>query len=143
LLSSAGAVVRKEDLLETVWPGVLVVDASLTTAVSKLRRALGDHDLIQTVSKVGYRICVPVEMDLTLGANVAPSEAVNPLPAASPLASQAQPRPRSALRLWGAAILIAASGAFIALQFRALNVGVAAAGRLRVLVAVATGLIKK
>ena len=29
LLLRAGDVVRKEDLLETVWPGVLVVDASL------------------------------------------------------------------------------------------------------------------
>ena len=60
LLSKAGAVVRKEELLEAVWPGVLVVDASLATAVSKLRKALGDQEIIQTVSRVGYRIAVPV-----------------------------------------------------------------------------------
>ena len=41
LLSRSGEVVRKEELLEAVWPGVLVVDASLATAVSKLRKVLG------------------------------------------------------------------------------------------------------
>jgi len=39
---------------------VLVVDASLATAVSKLRKVLGDVEIIKTVSKVGYRISVPV-----------------------------------------------------------------------------------
>src|ERR1700752_3296477 len=61
LLSKSGAVVRKEELLEEVWPGVLVVDASLANAVSKLRRALGDQDVIQTVPRIGYRIAVPVK----------------------------------------------------------------------------------
>ena len=60
LLSRSGEVVRKEELLEAVWPGLTVVDASLATAVSKLRRALGDQDIIQTVPRVGYRIAVPV-----------------------------------------------------------------------------------
>src|SRR5512144_1529508 len=36
LLQRNGEVVSKEYLLEKVWPGVLVVDASLATAVSKL-----------------------------------------------------------------------------------------------------------
>ena len=61
LLEHAGEVVRKEELLEAVWPGVLVVDASLATAVSKLRKALGEREIVQTVSRVGYRICVPVQ----------------------------------------------------------------------------------
>lgn len=60
LLSRSGEVVRKEELLEAVWPGVLVVDASLATAVSKLRKVLGEQDVIQTVPRVGYRISVPV-----------------------------------------------------------------------------------
>src|SRR5215472_18438138 len=60
LLKRAGEVVRKEELLEAVWPGVLVVDASLATAVSKLRKALGDESLIKTVPRVGYRLSVPV-----------------------------------------------------------------------------------
>lgn len=60
LLTRPGEVVRKEELLEAVWPGLTVVDASLATAVSKLRRALGEQDIIQTVPRVGYRIAVPV-----------------------------------------------------------------------------------
>lgn len=60
LLSRSGEVIRKEELLEAVWPGLTVVDASLATAVSKLRRVLGDQEIIQTVPRVGYRIAVPV-----------------------------------------------------------------------------------
>lgn len=63
LLSKQGEVVKKEELLEAVWPGVLVVDASLATAVSKLRKALGEQEIIQTVPRVGYRIAVPVSRD--------------------------------------------------------------------------------
>ena len=38
LLLHAGEVVTKEELLESVWPDVMVVDGSLATAASKLRR---------------------------------------------------------------------------------------------------------
>ena len=60
LLSRSGEVVRKEELLEAVWPGITVVDASLATAVSKLRKVLGEQEIIQTVPRVGYRIAVAV-----------------------------------------------------------------------------------
>ena len=62
LLLRPGEVVRKEELLEAAWPGVLVVDASLATAVSKLRKALGDQEVIQTIPRVGYRLAVPVTL---------------------------------------------------------------------------------
>ncbi len=61
LLSKPGETFRKEELLDAVWPGVLVVDASLATAVSKLRKAFGDQEIIQTLPKIGYRIAVPVK----------------------------------------------------------------------------------
>lgn len=62
LLTNAGKVVTKEALLDSVWPGLMVVDGSLATAVSKLRKALGDADsnVVLTVPRVGYRIGVPV-----------------------------------------------------------------------------------
>ena len=62
LLLHAGEVVTKEELLETVWPDVMVVDGSLATAVSKLRKAMADedHPAIVTVPRVGYRLAVPV-----------------------------------------------------------------------------------
>ena len=39
-----------------------IVDGSLATAVSKLRKAMGDddHPVIVTVPRVGYRLAVPV-----------------------------------------------------------------------------------
>ncbi len=62
LLLHAGEVVSKEALLESVWPGLNVVDGSLATAVSKLRKALGDENVVLTIPRVGYRLAVPVQM---------------------------------------------------------------------------------
>src|ERR1700734_4324264 len=61
LLLHAGEVVTKEELLESVWPNVVVVEGSLATAVSKLRKAMGDeaHPGIIHVPRVGYRLAVP------------------------------------------------------------------------------------
>ena len=58
LLEHAGEVVTKDELLDAVWPGLTVVEGSLATAVSKLRKALGDDDqtLIVTVPRIGYRL---------------------------------------------------------------------------------------
>ena len=63
LLRHHGEVVTKDKLLDAVWPGLTVVDASLATAVSKLRKALkdADSDVVTTVTRVGYRIGVPVD----------------------------------------------------------------------------------
>ncbi|MEG9437769.1 winged helix-turn-helix domain-containing protein [Edaphobacter sp. HDX4] len=63
LLLDAGQVVTKQRLLDSVWPGVMVVDGSIATAVSKLRKALNDEDarIVLTVARVGYRLGVPVD----------------------------------------------------------------------------------
>lgn len=63
LLLHAGEVVTKEELLEAVWPDTAVVDGSLATAVSKLRKALADDDqsIVVTLPRVGYRLGVPVQ----------------------------------------------------------------------------------
>lgn len=56
LLQHRGEVVSKEEILRQAWPGLTVVEASLATAISKLRKALGDgQDWIVTVPRVGYR----------------------------------------------------------------------------------------
>lgn len=62
LLLRAGEVVSKEELLELAWPDAVVVDGSLATAVSKLRKAMGDENqsVILTIPRVGYRLAVPV-----------------------------------------------------------------------------------
>jgi len=63
LLLHAGEVVTKDELLESVWPGTSVVDGSLATAISKLRKALGDDEqtVVLTVTRIGYRLGVPAQ----------------------------------------------------------------------------------
>jgi TolB-like protein/serine/threonine protein kinase/DNA-binding winged helix-turn-helix (wHTH) protein/Flp pilus assembly protein TadD len=62
LLLHAGEVVTKDALLESVWPGLMVVDGSLATAISKLRKALDSDDgIVVTLPRVGYRLAVPVQ----------------------------------------------------------------------------------
>jgi DNA-binding winged helix-turn-helix (wHTH) protein/TolB-like protein len=58
LVDRAGRVVNKQELLDAVWPGVVVTDDSLSQAVSELRQALDDREqgLIRTVSRRGYRL---------------------------------------------------------------------------------------
>ena len=72
LLNEAGNLISKEDLLDPIWPEVTVVEASLTTAVHKLRHALNDErrkpHIIETVPRIGYRLSIPVEVEDSTGA---------------------------------------------------------------------------
>lgn len=63
LLRHAGEVVTKDELLESVWPGVIVVEAVLTNAITKLRKALADDDqhIIATLHRIGYRVIADVQ----------------------------------------------------------------------------------
>ena len=66
LLERAGDVVRREDLRQRLWSADTYVDfdANLNTALSNLRRALGDSTenpvFIETVPRQGYRFIAPV-----------------------------------------------------------------------------------
>jgi DNA-binding winged helix-turn-helix (wHTH) protein/serine/threonine protein kinase len=61
LLLHAGEVVTKTELHDAVWPDVAVADNSLATAISKIRKLLGDDGrVIRTVPRVGYKLGVPV-----------------------------------------------------------------------------------
>jgi TolB-like protein/DNA-binding winged helix-turn-helix (wHTH) protein/Flp pilus assembly protein TadD len=57
-------VVTREELFAAVWPGVIVGDDTLTQAIIKLRKALGDDAqrpaYIETISKRGYRLIASV-----------------------------------------------------------------------------------
>jgi DNA-binding winged helix-turn-helix (wHTH) protein len=59
LVARPGELVTKEQLLETVWPDVIVTDNALARAISDIRHALGDSPAnpvyIQTVTRRGYR----------------------------------------------------------------------------------------
>jgi len=56
LVSRAGRVVTKDELLEAVWGGMAVSEDSLSQCIHDVRRALSDvaQDLIRTVPRRGY-----------------------------------------------------------------------------------------
>lgn len=61
LLDAAGALVDKDSLLESVWPGCDVADESLTRCIYSLRKLLGgDKRYISTRYGRGYRFICPV-----------------------------------------------------------------------------------
>jgi DNA-binding winged helix-turn-helix (wHTH) protein len=59
LVSRAGHLVSKEELLNAVWPETIVSEGVFTNAVGELRRALGDNAktprYLETVHRRGYR----------------------------------------------------------------------------------------
>jgi DNA-binding winged helix-turn-helix (wHTH) protein len=111
LLLRAGQVVTKDELLDAVWPGLAVVEASLPTAMLKLRRALGDHGrespIIETVQRIGYRLAVPVEVETLRdsGAMRSPAGEASAAPAGIRLA---RPRRRWPTVVLGLAIALGA-----------------------------------
>jgi DNA-binding winged helix-turn-helix (wHTH) protein len=65
LVRRAPGVVRRQELVDTVWPRELVNDEALTQRVMLLRRALGDEvkkpRYIASMPRWGYRLVAPVE----------------------------------------------------------------------------------
>jgi TolB-like protein/DNA-binding winged helix-turn-helix (wHTH) protein/Tfp pilus assembly protein PilF len=64
LASQPGAVVSREELEAEAWPGMVVTYDAVTSAIIKLRKALGDEarhpHYIETLSKSGYRLIAEV-----------------------------------------------------------------------------------
>jgi adenylate cyclase len=64
LASQPGAVVSREELEAEAWPGMVVTYDAVTSAIIKLRKALGDEArhprYIETLSKSGYRLIADV-----------------------------------------------------------------------------------
>jgi DNA-binding winged helix-turn-helix (wHTH) protein/tetratricopeptide (TPR) repeat protein len=71
LVSNAGHVVRKEELLRGIWPDTFVEENNLTVNISALRKLLGDgasdQRYIQTVPRMGYRFAANVRQSVTSG----------------------------------------------------------------------------
>jgi DNA-binding winged helix-turn-helix (wHTH) protein/predicted ATPase len=80
LAERAGQVVTKSELLQEVWPRVVVTEASLTTCIQELRNALQDDArqprYIETVHRRGYRF---------LGRTDEQPEGLAPPPGAAPV----------------------------------------------------------
>jgi DNA-binding winged helix-turn-helix (wHTH) protein/predicted ATPase len=65
LIQHRDRVVTKQELLERLWPGRFVTEATLTSRLMVARKAIGDRGrgqrLIQTLHGRGYRFVAPVE----------------------------------------------------------------------------------
>jgi len=64
LVQHAGSLVRKEELLQRIWPETVVEENNLNHNISILRKALGEkatgQAYIETVPRMGYRFVAPV-----------------------------------------------------------------------------------
>lgn len=64
LMDRAQSLVTKEEILDRVWGSTTVTEASITSAVRSIRRALGEtapgESILQTVSRRGYSFREPV-----------------------------------------------------------------------------------
>lgn len=60
LVANAGRVVSKQELLDALWPGIVVTDDALVQCVSDVRQALSDsaHRIIRTLPRRGYLFAV-------------------------------------------------------------------------------------
>jgi len=65
LITHAGRLVTKDELLSKIWPNVIVTEDSLTRCISEARAALRDTEqaAIKTVSKRGYIFAGPVTQE--------------------------------------------------------------------------------
>lgn len=75
LVENWGRVITKQELLEDVWPGVIVSDGVLSRSIAALREVLRDDarepHVIETISGSGYKFVEPVTV---LEASDAPPE---------------------------------------------------------------------
>ena len=97
LLLRPGITVSKTELLDAIWPDVSVVEASLPTAIAKLRRVLKDgrrgRRIIETVPRIGYRLAAPVRSEDGLLASISDCQVGTlsvPPPATRPSAALAK-----------------------------------------------------
>ena len=117
LARNPGRVVSRDELMEAVWPGVIVTDDSITQCVAEIRRVLGDEGapLLRTLPKRGYLLAAevargePLPLPAAASFALAATAATSPVPAPSRAgAPTPAARPRRASLFAGAAVAAAA-----------------------------------
>ncbi|MEL1086877.1 response regulator [Pseudomonas sp. OB66] len=56
LMQADGRIVSKDELINQVWPDIVVEENNLQVQISSLRKLLGEKEIIQTVARRGYRL---------------------------------------------------------------------------------------
>jgi len=123
LIQNSHRLVRKQEILDTVWQEAAVTDAALTRSIGLLRKALGDDSraprFIETVPTAGYRFIAGVSVLEPPPRAALPVLASALIPETQPV-SGPNPQPAVAhLRLRAAALagslllLVAVAGALI------------------------------
>lgn len=104
LITHPDRVVGKDELMQAVWPGVIVTEDSIVKCVKEIRRALDEpaRDCIRTLPRQGYAFITP-----------SPPEAQQPQPA-DPVTHEPRPliahwRPLGAFAAGVAAVIVAVS----------------------------------
>jgi DNA-binding winged helix-turn-helix (wHTH) protein/TolB-like protein len=115
LVSQAGHLVTKDELLQQVWPGFVVEEVNLSVNMSAIRKALARSpdaaDWIETVPRQGYRFKGTVEVDdvATLhSTGLSGVRTAEPPAAPSPASPKRTVRQQARLALGAAALVLVA-----------------------------------
>ena len=94
LVENGGKLVTKDEFMKRVWPDTFVEDLALVQNISQIRKVMNGHGpVIETVSKRGYRLLIPVSQSADSG----PGRAMNQTPAVGREGPEAaEPSPLSA-----------------------------------------------
>ena len=69
LVENGGRIVKKEELMNQLWPDSFVEESNLTYSIGQLRKTLGDHSrrpvYIETIPRRGYRFIANIEKELS------------------------------------------------------------------------------
>ncbi len=124
LIENRNRLVRKQELLDKVWPDATVTENALTRAVVLLRKALSENSqvprYIETVPTVGYRFIATVSIVSAVDLSSESESKAEQAPDASmPVPIAAKPLSRE--RIWQlaaglAAVLLVASAVWIAIH---------------------------
>jgi DNA-binding winged helix-turn-helix (wHTH) protein/Tol biopolymer transport system component len=130
LVSRAGEIVPKQEIIDSVWKEAFVTDTSLAEAISVLRQALGDDhqtpSYVQTVHRRGYRFVAPVTL-------LTPARAVNEVaPPPSPDSGRVSPSIGGHLVPWGIAVMCAILAAIALWQYTHLAPSIPPVVRMRI-----------
>lgn len=83
LVARPGEMCTRGELIEAVWPGVVVEDGNLPTQIGTLRKVLG-NEAIATLPGRGYQFTLPVEAGAGPASPSRPAAAAPPTPPAPP-----------------------------------------------------------